>query len=708
MRVIGAVGIFISLFIGNRSPVSAGINRWTSLGPDGGPITALAIDPQDPRTLYAATGSGALAGNGVFKSVDGGVSWMPASSGLPASSASELGNALLALAIDPHDTSTIYAAACCYGASGVYKTTDSGANWKPARSGLPIPDFGGGFAAEVLALVIDPANSSIVYAGTPGGVYKTMDGGGSWMPVNSGLPAFYVTSLAIASGNPQTLYAGGRTSRGYPKVFKTTDRGASWNEAGELPLGSDWLGIPFLITDPENPQTVYAGTGSGGVFKSIDSGETWRAVTSGIPEILKRTLGLAMDPRNPGTLYAIMLSSESWITEARDTLSNHPGSLFRSTDGGESWVEADSGLPHALFDPLDICSYICAPLKAGLAVDPEGPGIYAGTAGDGVFKSTDQGASWRTSSAGLRAISVRLAVDPGNPGTLYAVDRVHIFKTVDAGMSWTSGPWGVPEIGGEVLAVDPRNPNTVFAGSGFLCESCPDGKLFQSMDGGMSWHDTNLQAGIVEGLAIDPEIPSTVYVMGGLGVFKTTDGAATWSTVNPPTGFFTSPIVLDPQNSSTLYVGSTNGGIGGYLLKSTNGGASWVRKGSLGEPGSVGDPIYAVAVDPQNRNTIYVGSTAGVFKSTDGGTTWTSFSSGMPRFPYVLLLLIDPQNPRQIYANTRSGLFRTADGGETWNPIDSGLPGEVHSLAFDPQDSNTLYGATAGGIYAITFAEEQQ
>src|SRR5438045_4091659 len=178
MKSSVAVSIVVFAILGTHAGW-AGDNVWTSLGPDGGSISALVIDPQNTRTVYAATGSG------VFKTTDGGASWSQASAGLP-------GPFVVTLVIDPQNTSTLYAWGSLDGVS-VYKSTDGGTSWIPAGSGLP------GYGVDLLelpGLVIDPQDSQTLYA-TAGKVYKTTDGGESWTQANSGLPS-YSSTISLA------------------------------------------------------------------------------------------------------------------------------------------------------------------------------------------------------------------------------------------------------------------------------------------------------------------------------------------------------------------------------------------------------------------------------------------------------------------------------------------------------------------------------
>ena len=200
---------------------------WTSNGPEGGTINALAIDPSSSQTVYAGT-----QGGGVFKSTNDGASWSAVISGLT----------VYSLAIDPSSSQTVYAGS--YGC--VFKSTNGGGTWSADTSGLS--------TTAVHSLAIDPSSSQTVYAGTSGGVFKSTNGGASWSAVTStsGLATTYVNSLASDPSNSQTVYAGT-----YGGVFKSTNGGASWSA---VISGLTDLYVLSLAIDPSRSQTVYAGT----------------------------------------------------------------------------------------------------------------------------------------------------------------------------------------------------------------------------------------------------------------------------------------------------------------------------------------------------------------------------------------------------------------------------------------------------------------
>ncbi|MCX5888591.1 MAG: hypothetical protein NTY36_03970 [Deltaproteobacteria bacterium] len=253
---------------------------WTPVGPEGGNIAVLAVDPQNPSVIYAGTNEG----SGLFKSADGGAHWVVASTGLT-------NTAVISLAINQQKTSILYAGT--YG-GGLFKSNDGGAHWN--ASGLT--------GNKVNTIVIDPTLPTTMCVGIEkGGVFKSIDGGNIWTP----------TSLANAN-------------------------------------------VSSLCADPQTPATLYAGTGDNTLHKSIDRGTTWQQIYAFNP-----TAGgvgaIAIDPQTPATLYVGLHSRGDLI----------PGKLYKSVDGGQTWIERVTGLAGR----VDIHA---------LAIDPQNPAIlYAGT-----------------------------------------------------------------------------------------------------------------------------------------------------------------------------------------------------------------------------------------------------------------------------------------------------------------------------------------
>ncbi len=289
--------------------------------------------------------------------------------------------------------------------------------------------------------------------------------------------------------------------------------------------------------------------------------------------------------------------------------------------------------------------------------------LYTKAPEHGVFKSTDQGQSWFTINDGLPDLNVStMAMDPQNSDTLYAGVNDGIFKSTNGGGGWSpTAPPGVYNI--HDIAIDPLDSNTIFAGG--------DGvfSYTKSTNGGITWSPSR-GIGHVNSFAIDPRDSETIYVGVSRGktggtVYKSIDGGDHWFSANQglPEAFV-STVVIDHQNSNILYAGTAGYG----LYKSADGAAQW--KLSLT---GIQLSVRCLAMDPRDSNTVYAGVfdyTPGnhyrIFKTTDGGNTWDEADSGITAETSTYFLAIDPQDSDIIYAGTTRGIFKSIDAGDSW------------------------------------------
>jgi hypothetical protein len=248
------------------------------------------------------------------------------------------------------------------------------------------------------------------------------------------------------------------------------------------------------------------------------------------------------------------------------------------------------------------------------------------------------------------------------------------------------------------LAIDPLTPTTLYAGS-------PGTGVFKSTNGGQSWSAINTGLGLldVRALAIDPLTPTTLYASSpSKGVFKSTNGGQSWSAINTGLGsFYVHALAIDPLTPTTLYAGTFSRGV----FKSTNGGQSWSNTGLDNIE------VRALTIDPLTPTTLYAGTSFGAFKSTNGGADWSTILSTVQvltplpglRLLNVGALAIDPLTPTTLYAGTFSdGVFKSTNGGQSWSAINTGLDDlVVFTLAIDPQTPTTLYAGTGGGVFDI-------
>ena len=256
-----------------------GGRNWTAINNGLGAlrIVEIVIDPITPTTLYAGSYDiSETTANGVYKSTDGGTIWTRMSNGI-------VNPSIQTLVIDPLTPTTLYA-----GTSGnLYKTTDGAANWV-AHGGLTV--------SSILSLAIDPATPATLYAAVAfsnGGIFKSIDGGGSWFRVGFNETGPYALCVAVNPVNPAKVYA--TLSSG---LFKSADSGATWT------LVTGQFSNSRIVFDPLNASTVYVVNSSQGIFKSTNDGQTWTALNNGFKT--NAAIDLAVDPVNPATLYAAL------------------------------------------------------------------------------------------------------------------------------------------------------------------------------------------------------------------------------------------------------------------------------------------------------------------------------------------------------------------------------------------------------------------
>ncbi len=341
------------------------------------------------------------------------------------------------------------------------------------------------------------------------------------------------------------------------------------------------------------------------------------------------------------------------------------------------------------------------------AFDPRRPDIVYvltvswphGTTRGHVYKTTDGGQHWHataTTGIGWTGEVQSLAADPRHPGTLYAGTNVAVYKTVDGGRSWLAFNRGLfprkkhkvcPTCRGEVpfgrpgtpeynrgtgwvgaIAVDPAHTSIVYSGAD---------AVRKSIDGGHTWKTVfkpHHKWSVVSVLAIAPTRPEAIYAIASsvntsdTSIYKSTDAGKTWHVTGGPNSVFTSPdgwgdaLAVDPQRPTTVYAS-----IGRTLVRTTDAGASW-QPVIHGLPQQV---VTALTVDPQRSGTVYAGlyprpgSTGGIYKTTNGGDTWTPAFSDIP----AGALAVNPARPATIYAalqGRKERFARSTDGGLTW------------------------------------------
>jgi hypothetical protein len=415
--------------------------------------------------------------------------------------------------------------------STAFKSTDEGATWSAINRGLPDTD------SSVNQLVIDSSNSSTLYATTGGRIFKSTNGGNSWLG-SFAFDSGFVATFAIDPSTPSTLYAGLSGIFGVGELQKSTDGGKNWFLAGS---GLSPNNAFSILINPKDPTTLYAAAqlipDSGqtvGIFKSTTGGLTWSPAAKGINQ--QPVSALVLAPTKPRKLYAFS-----------------GGRVFKSTNRSRKWKTG--GFSSNL-------------LTASLAVDPlTANTVYVATQ-LGVSKSTDGAATFvRTPLQGNIGL---ITVDPMDPSTVYAAGRPvtegdRDFKSTDGGKSWNA----LGQIPGRLvvtLAIDPNNTSILYAGTFAGLFAAPNGDAFVARINptGTALVFSTYLGGTGDDIAraIEVDTKGSAYLTGQTSSedFPVNDGLQTRKS-GGPTGYDVFVTKLDPSSAllfSTYLGGSAN------------------------------------------------------------------------------------------------------------------------------------------------------
>ncbi|MBL7139189.1 MAG: T9SS type A sorting domain-containing protein [Bacteroidales bacterium] len=629
-----------------------GGNPWVSVGPFGGDVVDLAIDPLNPDVLFAAAGlpfvsddggdtwsiltelagisSGIInsfetTGNGtifatalyifgkVFRSTNGGSSWHTRN--IPVNS-----NALC-LAGDPGDTSTIYvglATNVSYTTNKVIvRSTDAGGTWTAfdLTSVLPV-------GWSVIDICVDPDDSQTIFAVANSGfsdakIVATFNGGQTWEDRTANLP-LGIPYNAVAIAGQEVFVAGGQLfGSQYMGVYQSTDYGVSWtNISSSFP---NKVSNTILIDDTDI-NNIYVGTEGDGIYYSTDGGSSWNFDASGAGETGAARC-LSMKPGAPDQLYAGFLSL----------------ALCRSSDAGLTWEFANNGIATLQVDDIEINPLDPVEVLVGFEAENSG----------GCYLSNDGGESWNLVSGlpGTRFSQVTFGAD----GDLYAwsngpstVAQEGLYKSTDGGVNWSNMG---PNIGNlfetEIfsLTASATDPDLIFIGGNNFGVNGWAPVIYRSSNGGQDW--INTYVGLpddfysIRFLFIDPDSDDEIIYAGYKsevqgGFLKSTDSGNSWSEIGAAIPYvykWGGAIVCRPDNSDLLLAGCGGYGHDGTIYISADGGASWSSTNlGLGTYSKVAD----ILIHPVYTGFVYCASSQdGVQISTDGGMVWTPANDGL-------------------------------------------------------------------------------
>jgi photosystem II stability/assembly factor-like uncharacterized protein len=586
------------------------------------------------------------------------------------------GASISAIAFDPTHENIVYASSW---GGGVFKSLNGGRTWSASATGL--------YATQVNALAVDPRNPMWVYAGTTEGFFRSHDGGRNWFHADLKRDV-----LAIAVDSRR---AGGLNIATRNGLFRSTDGGAHWVETSRSLVWDTRFYSPSIVASVSRPRTLYAAYRGyrTGIFRSDDTGKTWYVVST------KEVWTLAVDPGNPDLVYADEWKSEdgglTWVRlpdrfSALVTIASRPGVVVGLHDGAFA-ISEDEG---RTYRPL---AGVGRDLRV-LAISPSHPSTWlAGTSGAGMMRSEDGGLSWQASIAGMGGFSASLVRIVPERNAIFAGSGSGLYRSTNGGVRWRRV---LPDVPVSSLAVDPSDPDTLYAGGLFGRDSF----LYKSTDGGDSWRllPADLPPGVVNDLIVLPTEPRTVFAAVWLpdygsyppGLHRSTDGGESWSQI--PGIWEVADLEIDPADPNVIYATQGRG-----ILRSHDRGRTWEgRMVGEGRPGSWARRTRAIAVSPADGSRVAVIDPYSLFLSLDEGRSWHKSRRWGPDLSQSVVF--DPVDPDTIYAGLTFGVLRSRDGGANWSFLSRGLPGGVvNELTFDPADPAKLYAATSAGIFVI-------
>lgn len=619
---------------------------WRPLGPGGGTVQALLLDPWAPRVLYAAVNGG------VYRSDDGGVSWVWRGQGL----GNEMWDqSIQQFAADPSHPGTIYAMSF----STLYRSTNDGASWSPL--------YQLAYSSDGKALAIIPGARPTILLGDGDDVLRSADGGVTWSTIYSG--DGLVERVVADPVHPGEVFVGALDG-----VWKVDGAGAVTLLLADG--GSD------LVMAPSDPLTLYALAGYG--WRTRDGGQTWTEFTGPKESPIDGSC-LVVSPVAPATVY----------------MCEYFFGVLVSYDAGDTWRQLSKGFPTYMLDGE------ASPQPASaVVIDPRATGsVWAAVSAYGVLSSADGGRSWSLpEQTGLTASPVDfLTFDTNRPETLYArfEPQLDIEVSVDGGRNWSVMAGAPPE---STVVLNPAEAGTLYAVNGTgLSRNAGDGE----------W--SLLLGGVIYGAAF----PSPgVIVAGDCWLSRSVDGGQTWTKTIACHRFLPNQALLalhfisDPTDSQTLYAQITRGQPRCFFCdletwRSDDAGATWQL---------ILTNSPAPALDPTHHGWLWVAIFNSVARTIDGGRHWTVMGE-IPGVDSINTLISSPTEPGVLYAGAglfagagdAQGVFRSYDQGRSWSPLNEGLNGHltINWLGVNPSDPHRIYAIPSeGGLFR--FLERNQ
>ncbi|MCA1625397.1 MAG: hypothetical protein LC768_12415 [Acidobacteria bacterium] len=698
-----AVIALLSVLCVNAVVASAGstnepvkINDWQVVGPTGGDVRVIAVDPKDKERLYISTLDGQL-----HTSADGGKTWRL----LVNFNRPQL--ILDQLIVDSRDSNIIYTSGHRHkDPGGFFKTTDGGLTWKEAKELKK---------ESIHAMVQSASDPNVILVGTISGVWMSKDSGDDWKKVSSE-PMPVVDSLAVDPRTSDTIYAGTVW-----RAYKSTDSGKNWRLIKDGMIDDSDV---FAITvNPRNPDHIVASACSG-IYESYNKGEKWKKI-QGIPSQSRRTRDILQHPTKAGTIYAATTegfwmtsdNGKSWIlTTTRDleinSITVHPDDperVFIGTNNYGVMVSNDGGKNFAQTN-VNFTSRFTYSITPDVEQSNR---LYATThntssGGGFVFISNDGGVTWQQArDLDVNRVSpFTVMQDRANPNTMYLGTNLGLFRSLDRGDSWIQITVPKPA---PVKKPVRKKPTKGKAAKGRLTKS----KTVAPKPAPVMPQPTT--ATVPGEPKLVPVLTETVKVLtptedgkNGMfagtdkGLYRSYDLTKGWEKISFGTNIDENIFVVfaTSKQPETIWVGTAGSGV----IVSRDSGATWQKV--TGVPEDV--PVSSIVVDPNRPDYVYVGTSQMIYLSRDGGKTWRR-GGNLPLGNFTSIL-INPHNSNEVFASSAlesdGGIFFSKDEGANWKRMDSKemkLPSRrIWSMAFDPNDSNRIFAGThSSGVYRI-------
>jgi photosystem II stability/assembly factor-like uncharacterized protein len=614
--IVRAIPALVSLLCMSAALVAE--QPWQPIGPDGGNVRSLAIDPKNPDRIFLGTSAGNL-----YLSTDKGATWSRFAR--PGNSAEMVLDHII---IDPTDSRNMFAAAwnaqLPNSDGDLYRSHDAGKTWEI------VADLHG---KSLRALSMAASDPKILVVGALDGIYRSLNGGRDFERISPANHAEIknVESVAIDPLNPDVIYAGT-----WHLPWKTEDGGKTWHNIKKGVI--DDSDVFSIVIDRAQPANIFISACSG-IYRSDSAGELFRKI-QGIPYSARRTRMLQMDPTDHNTVFA-------GTTEG----------LWKTIDGGVTWKHMTGSniiINDVLIDPRQ-------PSRVLLATDRGG--VLASDDGGVTFTASNRGFTHRQAAA--------LLVDRGNSNVLYAgvlndKEFGGVFVSRDAGQTWKQNSDGLD--GRDVFVLRQAADNTLVAGTDHGLFALPpnmsrwvsrDLPLPKPSAAGLKKTSTRLAT------APDPAPRVTVLEVGAdkwfaatsSALFVSSDSGATWRAESLP-GIGV-PVSISVAGKVVAIAGRN------AVAVSVSGGESWLPTKTPDADFS----INSVAVD--NSGDIWLAARPGLFRSTDAGDSWKKVSS--LRLADIRTIRFDEENHRVLVTSGLSiNIFESADNGRNWNAITTG------------------------------------